>query len=369
MASSDSEDAQLRAAIAASLRDSQPQGQPASDPPAQSAIIDLTNESNSEHEYEVKEVFPKSNSVVGSDTDKEASDDDDEELKAALALSLEGVHHSDDDESCTTAKASAEPQASEQAPQPSGFLGMDRKKMEQERLARLAKRKADTSNESLSPGPTKFMKTGPITSGSYTETASPSRKEPTTDICNQFAANDPSCSVKPTARPVPQWPLGTVKRTAVWKARRLCNDITIEEVLQRGDLELAVLSSFMWDMEWLFSKTNTWQTQFFLVMQAKEEKTVRSHRPETSRARTLHAWAYEADLFLFQRRQYREETAAMKNIHLCFPPMEGQVNCMHSKLMLLFHPNYLRIAVPTANLTAVDWGEHSLMENVSAKAF
>lgn len=49
--------------------------------------------------------------------------------------------------------------------------------------------------------------------------------------------------------------------------------------------------------------------------------------------------------------------------------MEGQVNCMHSKLMLLFHPNYLRIAVPTANLTAVDWGEHSLMENVSVKAF
>lgn len=49
--------------------------------------------------------------------------------------------------------------------------------------------------------------------------------------------------------------------------------------------------------------------------------------------------------------------------------MEGQVNCMHSKLMLLFHSDYLRIAVPTANLTAVDWGEHSLMENVSAKAF
>lgn len=44
--------------------------------------------------------------------------------------------------------------------------------------------------------------------------------------------------------------------------------------------------------------------------------------------------------------------------------MEGQVNCMHSKLMLLFHPGYVRIVVPTANLTAVDWGYSGAMENV-----
>ena len=30
---------------------------------------------------------------------------------------------------------------------------------------------------------------------------------------------------------------------------------------------------------------------------------------------------------------------------------------MHSKLMLLFHPQYLRIVVPTANLVTYDWGE------------
>lgn len=45
--------------------------------------------------------------------------------------------------------------------------------------------------------------------------------------------------------------------------------------------------------------------------------------------------------------------------------MEGQVNCMHSKLMLLFHPNYLRIAIPSANLVPYDWGEGGFMENVS----
>jgi len=38
---------------------------------------------------------------------------------------------------------------------------------------------------------------------------------------------------------------------------------------------------------------------------------------------------------------------------------------MHSKLMLLFHPEYLRVVVPTANLTNYDWGETGVMENVN----
>jgi hypothetical protein len=33
----------------------------------------------------------------------------------------------------------------------------------------------------------------------------------------------------------------------------------------------------------------------------------------------------------------------MRNFRLCFPPMEPQVFCMHSKLLLMFHPGYLRI--------------------------
>ncbi|OAX79145.1 hypothetical protein ACJ72_06536 [Emergomyces africanus] len=45
--------------------------------------------------------------------------------------------------------------------------------------------------------------------------------------------------------------------------------------------------------------------------------------------------------------------------------MEPQVNCMHSKLMLLFHPGYLRIVVPSANLVPFDWGEQGgIMENI-----
>lgn len=44
--------------------------------------------------------------------------------------------------------------------------------------------------------------------------------------------------------------------------------------------------------------------------------------------------------------------------------MDGQVNCMHSKLMLLFYPLYLRVVVPSANLVPYDWGETGVMENV-----
>ena len=63
------------------------------------------------------------------------------------------------------------------------------------------------------------------------------------------------------------------------------------------------------------------------------------------------------------KEQYRRETADMRNLRLCFPPMEGQVNCMHSKLMLLSYPAYLRVVVPTANLVPYDWGESGDMEN------
>ena len=39
---------------------------------------------------------------------------------------------------------------------------------------------------------------------------------------------------------------------------------------------------------------------------------------------------------------------------------------MHSKLQLLAHPTYLRVAVPSANLVPYDWGECGTMENVSS---
>lgn len=53
-------------------------------------------------------------------------------------------------------------------------------------------------------------------------------------------------------------------------------------------------------------------------------------------------------------------------VKFCFPSMEGQISCMHSKLQLLAHPTYLRVVVPSANLVPYDWGEAGgVMENAS----
>ena len=198
-----------------------------------------------------------------------------------------------------------------------GILGLDRKAMEHERLAR--KRKA-----SISPPPAR--KTAKLT-----ETKS---KEPTS-----------SASTPPTIVPtkiVPSFHFtklpyanGAVKKTwALGHPRD--NDIKLEEVLQKEDLTLAVFSSFQWDIIWLLRKLKTDDTQIIFVMQADTEK---------------------------MKAECRSDTARMPNVRLCFPSMEGQVNCMHSKLMLLSYPMHLRVVVPTANLVPYDWGETGIMEN------
>ena len=67
---------------------------------------------------------------------------------------------------------------------------------------------------------------------------------------------------------------------------------------------------------------------------------------------------------LEQRQQIEQDWNGIPNVRLCFPNMKGQINCMHSKLMLLFFKTHLRIVVPTANLISIDWGEGGgVMEN------
>jgi hypothetical protein len=57
--------------------------------------------------------------------------------------------------------------------------------------------------------------------------------------------------------------------------------------------------------------------------------------------------------------------SVLTGVELCFPNMAGQINCMHSKLLLLFHTGYLRVVVPSANLVKFDWGDmDGVMENV-----
>ena len=215
------------------------------------------------------------------------------------------------------------------------MLGLDRKAMEQERLAR--KRRA-----SISPPPSgkkiKLAAFAPGVQSSSTLAKPESTTASKSTQSNITTAGSSGHAQLPTAPSLTNlaFPSGTVKKTWALGHARDSFDIKLEEVLQRHDLTLAVLSSFQWDVEWLLGKIDTRNTQVVFVMQAKEDSV---------------------------RQQYRRETADMPNLRLCFPPMEGQVNCMHSKLMLLSHPAYLRIVVPTANLVPYDWGETGFMEN------
>ncbi|OTB04965.1 hypothetical protein M426DRAFT_57748 [Hypoxylon sp. CI-4A] len=189
-------------------------------------------------------------------------------------------------------------------------LGLDRKKMEEERLARLGKRKASD-----------------LDSGIETR-----RQKPKLDT------QSPTLATEDAPRHLP-YPKGIVKKT--WAAGFLREqDIKIEEVLQKNELELAVISSFQWDEEWMLSKIDLAKTKMVCVAFASSEeqqKEIRANIP---------TWA-----------------AKNKRIKFCFPPMMSTGN-MHSKLQLLKYPNYLRIVVPSGNFVPYDWGESGVIENM-----
>jgi hypothetical protein len=71
----------------------------------------------------------------------------------------------------------------------------------------------------------------------------------------------------------------------------------------------------------------------------------------------------------FQKKEKEAFFRQIPRTKVCFPPMPGQVSCMHSKLQLLFHNTHTRIAIPTANLVNFDWGEGGIMENASLLFF
>lgn len=273
----DMDSAMMREAIAASLRMNS-NAKPRRDIKPSKDVVDLTNDSDGES---VKEVHPKSKPNVGPDTDDEADQDAEEEFKRAIELSL---RHAQPDTQAAEKQVSKSPQKSPKISTPLGVLGLDRKQMEQERLARLAKRKADTSASPPGRSPAKVTKIEKVEESNTPNISIPSMQpltrtptpNPLTQICDRPTANDPSFKVQPTARSLPQWPFGAVKKTYVNNQPRTGDDITIEEVVQRGDVELAVLSSFLWDTEWIFNKFDRHRTRFYLIMHAKEESTVGS---------------------------------------------------------------------------------------------
>jgi len=235
---------------------------------------------------------------------------EDEDLKRAIALSVQEQEPqpSADKEVIDVGSEGGLPNASVTVPSPPvpvstshTLLGLDREAMEHERLAR--KRKA-----SISPPPSRKA-----------------MKESDSFTLLSYAQNLHAMYLD-----------GIVKKSWVFGFARK-DDISIEEVLQRDHLELAVLSSFQWDIGWVLARLQkTTTTQLYFVMQAKDDAT---------------------------KRRYTKETSKIRNLRLCFPSMAGQVNCMHSKLMLLSYPSHLRVVVPTANLVDHDWRGNGLIEN------
>ncbi|KAK5735648.1 hypothetical protein LTR17_007999 [Elasticomyces elasticus] len=284
-----------------------------------------------------------------------STDSEDEDVKAAIALSL----CSDASTAATkvTAAASTTPDYSNDVTKPkTGLAGLDRKAMEAERLARQSSRKRERERSISPPGSRKAPKLESTTvhmpSGARLTNFSTIVQQ------DQSTPNAANANLKAERKSGPQaiqatssistprqrgltYPTGVVKKTWAFGHERTTNDIKLEEVLEAQTLRTAVLSAFQWDVAWVMTKLkvppNGGSTKCIFVMQAKDEA---------------------------MQQQMMKETEEMRSfLRLCFPPMPGAVRCMHSKLMLLFHPAKLRVAVPSANLLNFDWGETGVMEN------
>lgn len=178
----------------------------------------------------------------------------DRDLRLAMALSLEGVSngdavHSVSQDSGNFASQSAVSNASEsqhkaqlqiiasvaqttEPPAGVSFATLDRKAMEEARLARLGKRKRRTSPD-----------------------------RPSKQIAKQAEA---------AASNEIQYPKGAIKRTWAYKYPRT-DDISLDEVLQAATLNIAVFSSFQWDSKWIFHKVDPKNTKQMWIIGANTD--------------------------------------------------------------------------------------------------
>ena len=159
----------------------------------------------------------------------------------------------------------------------SAFLGLDRKQMEEERLQRANQRKQN-SDQSWK-GESQARKRKASTPPQLPERQGVQRAKtgiPTSAIASSSSSSSlPILSFKDEralGRSGVQFPDGVVKKTWVYGCPRQ-DDIKIEEVLQKNDLELAVLSSFQIDPDWVASKLDP-ATKVVFVLQAKTESEV-----------------------------------------------------------------------------------------------
>jgi hypothetical protein len=138
-----------------------------------------------------------------------------------------------------------------------GFLGFDRKKMEEERLARNAAKRKVPDTEQEEQGRESRLRTG----------AAP-------EVSNSTTNNMASSTKCSTSAQLP-FPKGVVKKTFAKGFPRTSEDIKLDEILQKEHLQIAVMSSFQWDEEWLAKKIDFKRTSVILVAFANNEQEVR----------------------------------------------------------------------------------------------
>lgn len=327
---SSDEDDDLNKAIALSLQDSNQFSSPA---PKHPVVIDLISDDDTDtDDLDQPAVIDKLPSGSG----QKGSDVSDNKIKLEESLAIRPqVQKSETKHTNDLAATKSVNQKGQDLSKPSdvkepaavmsGFGGLDRRKMEEERLARAEKRKAMSSqpeNGDAAEPPSKraALGSGPKSSGMSDRppTDKPVSRN-TAGKCDTKVALHPT-HVKTTGgflipsqlmnaepamladiehfTPGPddtrglgetnhskiseaqpskdqqtrtgygiQYPHGVVKQTWAFGFPR-SGDIKIEEVLQKDDLGLAVLSSFQWDQEWILSKLNMKKTKLILVAQA-----------------------------------------------------------------------------------------------------
>lgn len=186
------------------------------------------------------------------------------------------------------------------APPPSnGILGsLNRKQMEEERRARLQSKQVESqgSNTELGSRKREAPTSPPAPHNRGGRQVMPRlSQEPTLgrDNSNKAASSDYSTTptiplsqeknnlpnvlsfddLQKTSAPGIQYPDGAIKKTWVHGCPRQGDDIKIEEVFQKNDLELAVLSSFQVDPAWVETKLDG-RTNIIWVLQEKDESEV-----------------------------------------------------------------------------------------------
>jgi len=254
-----------------------------------------------------------STSFISASAIRMASSDEEEEIRRAIALSLQAnsepnsptapvitasvsIQKRSEDADVSILKTLKAEQrvliqpfehlTQQQHQTQTGIFGLDRKRMEQERLARSNRKR----QRSISPPPLRRDQERPkkVAVREVIDLEADSEPSPLRNSTLKLPLNDASRSIfektqgKTTLVQLDkfaslQYPKGAVKKTWAFGHPRE-NDIKIEEVLQKDKLKVAVLSAFDWDIDWVLSKLNTQTTKMIFVMQAKGEEAA-SHKP------------------------------------------------------------------------------------------